>query len=220
MFYRLILAHLVGDFVLQTRWLVARKRSARGLAIHVGLVGLAMLPVAWDRIGTWWPWLLAILAVHGATDWVKVHLESRLLRLPPILPFLVDQAVHVLIILAVSALAEPGGLGLAWPGRELVWWIASVYLVGTFALSIALPLWLDPPSVMRRPLAARLTTMIASALVMTLAWRGLPLLIPVVGLSLYLGVGRRLAQNPGTATFGIEFWSAVVVAASLGWGLA
>ncbi len=73
---------------------------------------------------------------------------------------------------------------------------------------------------MRRPLAARLTLIVAAALAMTLAWRGLPLLIPVVGLGLYAGIGRRLARQPATATFGVEFWSAVVLAASLGWGLA
>ena len=50
MFYRLVLAHLLGDFVLQTRWLVVRKHTPVGLAAHVGLVGLAMLAVAWDRL--------------------------------------------------------------------------------------------------------------------------------------------------------------------------
>ena len=90
MFYRLILAHLVGDFVLQTRGLVVRKRTPSGLAIHVILVGLAMLPMAWDRLAVWWPWLLVILAAHGAIDWAKICLEPHL-RLRPILPFLVDQ---------------------------------------------------------------------------------------------------------------------------------
>jgi hypothetical protein len=219
MFHHLLLAHLVADFVLQTRWLVLRKRTAAGLAIHVALVGLALLPVTWNRLGRWWPWLLVIVAAHAVTDRAKISLEPRL-HLPPIVPFLADQAVHLLTLWAVATLAEPQGAGLAWPGAAAGWWIASVYLIGTFGLSIALPLWLDPPSVMRRPLAARLTTMIASALAITLAWRGLPLLIPAVGLGLYLGLGRRQARDPGTATFGIEFWSAMVMAASLGWGLA
>jgi hypothetical protein len=218
MFYRLILAHLIGDFVLQTRWLVLRKRTPSGLAVHVGIVGLAMLPVTWDRLANWWPWLLVILVVHAAADWAKIQLEPHL-HLPPIVPFLVDQAVHVLTIAAVVALADPNGLGLDWNAAEPVWWIASVYLIATFAISIALPLWLDPPSLMRRPLVARLTIIIASALALTLAWLGWPILIPVVGLILYEIVARRLGRNPVTKTFPVEFWSAVVVAASLGWGL-
>lgn len=218
MFARLILAHLVGDFVLQTRWMVVRKRTPAGLAIHIGLVGLTMVLAAWDRLGVWWPWLLAILVVHGATDWAKVRLEPRL-RVPPILPFLVDQMVHVLTIAAVVALAEAAGLGLARSEMEPVWWVASVYLIATFALSIALPLWLDPSSLMRRPPAARLTIIVASALVLTLAWRGWPILIPVVGLAIYQAAARRLVRTPATQTYAIEFWSAVVVAASLGWAL-
>jgi hypothetical protein len=218
MFYRLILAHLLGDFVLQTRWMVLHKRTPAGLALHVAVVGLAMLPVAWDRLDTWWPWLLVIVAVHAAADWAKIRLEPRL-RLPPILPFLADQAVHVLTVAAVVALADPKGLALIPGESEWVWWMASVYLVATFALSIALPLWLDPPNLMRRPPAARLTLIVASTLALTLAWCGWPILIPVVGLILYEGVARRLARVPATATFAVEFWSAVAVSASLGWGL-
>lgn len=218
MFYRLILAHLVGDFVLQNRWLVLRKHTLRGLTLHVGLVGVATVAVTWDRLGQWWPWLCVILLVHSATDWAKVRLEQRL-RLPPIFPFLADQAVHVLSIAAVVTLAETDGSGLPWNEVEPAWWIANVYLVATFALSIALPLWLDPPSLMRRTLAPRLVLMVASALVLTLAWRGLPMLIPVVGFGLYQGVAGRLARKPANATFAIEFMSALVMATCLGWWL-
>jgi hypothetical protein len=161
---------------------------------------------------------LVILLVHGAADWAKIRLGPHL-RLPPILPFLADQAVHVATIAAVVTLANTESAGLAWVEAEPIWWIASVYLIATYALSIALPLWLDPPSLMRRPLAPRLTLILVSALVLTLAWRGLPMLIPVVGLGLYQAVARRLARTPATTTFAIEFFSALVVAASLGWGL-
>jgi hypothetical protein len=91
--------------------------------------------------------------------------------------------------------------------------------MATFGLSIALPLWLDPPSLMRRPVAPRLTMIAASALVLTLAWQGLPMLIPVVGLGLYQGVARRMSRQPVMATFAAEFLCALMVAASLGWGV-
>jgi len=91
---------------------------------------------------------------------------------------------------------------------------------GTFGLSIALPLWLDPPSLMRRPPAARLTVMAASALVLTLAWQGWPALIPPAGLVLYHAVAQRAGRQPVMATFPVEFWAAVALSASLGWVLA
>ena len=218
MFYRLMLAHLVGDFVLQNRWLVVRKRTPGGLALHIGLVGLAMVPVSWEWWGEWWPWLLVILTVHAVTDWAKVRLEQRL-RVAPIVPFVVDQVVHVLTIAAVVVVAEPTGAGTALRQAEPAWVVGSVYLMATFGLSIALPLWLDPPSLMRRPVAPRLTMIAASALVLTLAWQGLPMLIPVVGLGLYQGVARRMSRQPVMATFAAEFLCALMVAASLGWGV-
>lgn len=216
MFCRLMVAHLVSDFVFQTRWLVQRKRTPTGMALHIAIVGLAMMLVAAYRLSAWWPWLLAIVAAHAAIDWAKIRLQPRL-RLPPILPFLADQAAHVLSIAAVVALADPNGLSLR--EAEPLWGVACVYLAATFGLSIALPLWLDPHSVMERPVTARLTLIAVSALVLTLSWRGWPILIPLVGLGLYGGVARPLARSPAAATFAIEFWSAVVVAAGLGWGL-
>ncbi len=218
MFYRLLLAHLVGDFVLQNHWLVRRKRRPDGLALHVGLVGLAMLPVVWGRLGEWWPWLVVILIVHAVSDWAKMRLEPHL-GLPPILPFMADQLVHVSAIAAVVSLAEGGGINLDWKQAEPIWWIGSVYVMATFALSVALPLWLDPPSLLQRSLMPRLTIILTSGLVLTLAWRGLPMLIPVVGLGLYQWVARRVSRTPVTATFALELLSAVVLAACLGWGL-
>ena len=73
---------------------------------------------------------------------------------------------------------------------------------------------------LRRPLASRLVLIGGSALVLTLAWRGLPVLIPVVGLLLYQWVAQRFGRSELTPTYPIEFLSAMVVAASLGSGLA
>ena len=218
MFHRLLLAHLVADFVLQNRWLVRRKHTPGGLATHAAVVALAMFPVGWGDLATWWPGLLFITVAHAAIDWAKIRLTPYL-RLPPILPFLVDQVAHLLTIAAVAALVE-GGQGLAGPQVEPGWWIASIYLIATFALSIALPLWLDPASLMRRPPAARLLLIVASALVLTLAWSGYPLWIPVAGLAFYQLAARRQSRNPASPTFAVEFWTAMLVAASLGWLLA
>lgn len=214
MFYRLLLAHLVADFVLQTRWLVRHKSRPAGLAAHVAIVAAAMVPVAWGDLGTWAPALLLIAASHAAVDGAKIRLAPRL-HLPPILPFLADQVLHILAIAAAVALvAAPGA------APEPGWWIASLYLIATFGLSIALPLWLDPPNLMHRPPAARLTLIAASALVLTLAWLDQPAWIPVAGLVLYQLAARRVSRLPAAHTFAVEFWTALLVAASLGWLLA
>jgi len=61
-----------------------------------------LLPVAWDRLDRWWPWLIVISAVHAGLDAGKVYLEARL-RVAPIIPFLADQALHVATLGAVTA---------------------------------------------------------------------------------------------------------------------
>lgn len=218
MFYRLVLAHLVGDFVLQNYWLVVRKRSPGGLALHVALVGLAMLPVTWGQLAHWWPGLLVILIVHAASDAAKIRVEPHL-KLPPVIPFLVDQAVHIATIAAVVAAAGPGHADPVWGQSESFWWVATVYLMVTYALSIALPLWLDPSALVKRSVAPRLFTILVSALILTLARYGLPILIPIVSLGLYQLVVRRWARYPVTATYPVEYWVATLVAATLGWGL-
>lgn len=212
----LILAHLLGDFVLQTRWLVDRKNTAAGLAIHAGLVGVAMAVTAWDRLAVWWPWLLVVMVTHGLIDWAKVRLAGHV-PWPPIVLFLADQAAHGLVIAAVVALAAGGR---PWGDAAPAWWIAIAYILATGALSIALPLWLDPAGFAHRPPAARATIIVAAAVALTLAWRGLAVLVPLVGLGLYLGIARRLPPLKPVPTFGVEFWTAMVVAVSLGSTLA
>ena len=218
MFYRLLLAHLVGDFVLQSRGMVRRKHTLLGLVLHVGVVGLAMVPAVWGQGESWWIGILLIVLVHAVTDWTKIHLLNQL-KVPPILPFLVDQAIHVLAIAVVVDRICPDGLVLSLKQTEPFWWIGCAYLTATHAISIALPLCFDPGSLMRRPQANRWLLIATAALVLTLAWRGLAILVPLVGLVTYLGVVSRLARSPVTTTFPAEFVSTVVVPASLGWVL-
>jgi len=244
MLYKLILAHLVADFVLQPKWLVLRKRQWDGLAIHVSIVLLTMIIVAWNELAQWGYWIVGIAAVHAIADWSKIRLEPCL-KLPPILPFLGDQAVHIAAIIVVILIASPAEFhpnnlelhtlpatseeagftatmqpSLAEPHSleaHSIWLIAIAYIISTFAASIALPIWLDPPCLMKRTPLPRMATITASAIVLTLAWQGWGLIVPVLVLGLYQLGARKLAQLPSLSTFGVELLSASVLAASMGW---
>lgn len=66
----LLAAHLVGDFVLQTRWQAAGKFTDRALRTrHVAVYCLPFVPVAVWRIG-WqaFPFLLSLYVLHWLTD--------------------------------------------------------------------------------------------------------------------------------------------------------
>jgi hypothetical protein len=102
----MFLAHLLGDYVLQTdalaRW---KSRSVWGVLVHSAVVTFSLwlcsLPFTLD----WWPYALAIGAAHVLIDTARV-------KVGPVGPaatlilFLADQAAHALTV----------GLSLAWSG--------------------------------------------------------------------------------------------------------
>jgi len=111
-FLALLLAHLIGDFPLQTPWVFAwKQRGIWGLFIHVLLhVGVAFVLVQ-DGRRFWRLWLILGIA-HFLVDWFKLHLTFR----PAWVGFLLDQAVHV-AILSFLAWGQPNlqsALPLPW----------------------------------------------------------------------------------------------------------
>lgn len=105
----LILGHVLGDFVLQTDAMVARKREARVLLLHVAIVTAA----TWVALGlSPAPWLVALIAVsHLAIDAAKQRWGG-----PGFRPFALDQAAHVAVI-ALGAALFPGAWAAGlWAG--------------------------------------------------------------------------------------------------------
>lgn len=146
MFYAFLLAHLVADFILQPFWLVLRKRRWDGLLLHGSIVFACMLALGLvDRaLLELWPAMLMITAIHTAADWWKVHRADRFLR-PPIVPFLLDQALHIGTIAAVLSLWLPARS--IWASSTLFATAAiylSAYVVAACAVPIGITVWLDP----------------------------------------------------------------------------
>ncbi len=106
MIQAMLLAHLLGDYVLQTdalaRW---KNRSVWGVLVHGTVVTfglwLCSLPFTLD----WWPYALAVGAAHILIDLTRVKI-GPLAPTATLLLFLADQAAHAITI----------GLGLAWSG--------------------------------------------------------------------------------------------------------
>jgi hypothetical protein len=109
-FTALFAAHLLGDFVFQTEWMVTRKRRPRVLALHVSIVAAA----SYLLLGTFdWRILLAIFTTHFAIDAVKVHYFPDSLA-----PLLVDQFLHLAVLLGLACwLPDAANAG---------WWIAGL----------------------------------------------------------------------------------------------
>lgn len=104
---KLLIAHIIGDFVLQPdSWVRDKKlhkHKSKYLYLH-GLVHLVSLLVLLGFNWSFWPYLLLIIISHLVIDAVKLNFEgkinSRLL-------FATDQILHIIIIGFVVYLNKP-----------------------------------------------------------------------------------------------------------------
>lgn len=98
---KLLLAHLLGDFLLQpTKWVKAKeklKHKSPYLYYHTLLHGI----LAWIIIGetSFGVWALLITITHGIIDFLKLHFQKNKTKR---LWFLIDQVLHLLVLLAIA----------------------------------------------------------------------------------------------------------------------
>ncbi|HKJ94354.1 MAG TPA: DUF3307 domain-containing protein [Gammaproteobacteria bacterium] len=146
----LLTGHALGDFVFQTGTMVARKRSPSILLAHVAVV----TAITAAALGTLhWPVLVAICLSHAAMDAVKAYALRATAG-----AFLLDQSVHVAVIVAL-AIAYPTatahGVWPAWLGAAAYVDLlrAEVIAVGLIAAVLAGGILIG---MLMEPLAAQL----------------------------------------------------------------
>jgi hypothetical protein len=132
-FAALFAAHLAGDFIFQTDWMVRKKAQSWGvLLFHAAIVTL--LSAAF--MGSYhWPILLVVFVTHAGIDIVKVAHGSDTFT-----AFSIDQAAH-LIVLALLAGFFPEGAAEGWWMKELPrhlvpWYFAGLSLISGVILTV------------------------------------------------------------------------------------
>ena len=105
-FIPLILAHLLGDFILQPNSWVADKEQKKGgsiyLYIHILLHTILAFVFLWDR-NLWWIALI-IGVTHFLIDWAKLQFQNQKTKRTW---FFIDQIAHVLVIAVLSMFYFP-----------------------------------------------------------------------------------------------------------------
>jgi len=98
LFTKLLLAHLIGDFLLQpNRWVVhkeANKAKSTYLYAHVFLHFLVTMVVLWDL--SYWKIAFIITVSHYVIDLAKLY-ATPLFKLKSI-PFFIDQFLHIMVL--------------------------------------------------------------------------------------------------------------------------
>ena len=96
----LIIAHLLADFIFQpTKLIEWKKRHILGIFVHVLIFTLLSLILLAPYLVYWETWVVigAISLVHFLTDKIKIAILSKYKKF--VLPFLIDQAIHLISIL-------------------------------------------------------------------------------------------------------------------------
>tara|TARA_R110000868_G_scaffold410905_2_gene700801 strand:+ start:612 stop:1337 length:726 start_codon:yes stop_codon:yes gene_type:complete len=104
---KLILAHLIGDFLLQTqKWVnhkETHKHKSKFLYWHI-LIHLVTLLLVLQFNFEYWLGVLIIIISHYIIDVIKLYLKSKINTR---LLFGLDQLAHIIVILLVVKIYEP-----------------------------------------------------------------------------------------------------------------
>jgi uncharacterized protein DUF3307 len=146
MIIAILLAHLVGDFILQWDSLArAKSESLKGVLFHGLIVSAVTLLFAVAFDPSWWPWAVFIGATHTLIDAIPIglrHWRPARHQLFPLTRLVIDQLAHISII--GLALIESGYI--TW--SSLIHDLGSAlhtYRILTIVLGyafVAMPAWI------------------------------------------------------------------------------
>jgi len=100
-FLLLVLAHLLGDYPLQTNWVYRQKLGGLlGVSWHTAILALCYAAVALPYLANWQilVLLMTLSLIHGIQDHLKVVLVDKRKRLARIPGLLLDQLIHLLAL--------------------------------------------------------------------------------------------------------------------------
>ncbi|SFD63835.1 DUF3307 domain-containing protein [Flavobacterium phragmitis] len=120
LFVKLLLAHLLGDFIWQPgTWVAdkeAKKHKSIYLYIHILLHGILVAILAGEI--RFIPYAILIAITHGIIDLIKLNFQKKKNKRTW---FVVDQIAHILVLICVVLLYENKSLPYFW--EDNVFWI-------------------------------------------------------------------------------------------------
>jgi hypothetical protein len=129
---KLIIAHFIGDFLLQSKSWVEEKENRKAksvkLYLHILLHGLLALFILWDFN----QWLLAtsVMVSHGMIDILKLYAQKEDNKSKW---FLIDQLLHIITVLVLwSLFFNPALDFISWYENKSFW----VYSAAVLFISI------------------------------------------------------------------------------------
>ena len=129
---KIILAHLIGDFVLQPKSFVVDKEknklSSWRFYVHILIHGLLLTILIWDI--NYWQLVLALMIAHGIIDAIKMYAQRETRKATW---FILDQLLHFASIFIIYSIWVQQGWNLnPWIQSSTVW----IYLVSILFITL------------------------------------------------------------------------------------
>lgn len=140
---KLLIAHILGDFVLQpNRWVehkVKHKHASGYLYLH-GLVHVLALVVLLEFDWSYWPYIILIVGSHLLIDIIKLNLVHKMNTK---VLFGIDQFLHLLVIAIVVYLKTPYTIHFGALYNEAWLLLVLAILMASFVSSIVMKIILS-----------------------------------------------------------------------------
>ncbi|MFD2938691.1 DUF3307 domain-containing protein [Flavobacterium notoginsengisoli] len=128
LFVKLLLAHLLGDFIWQPGSWVAdkeiKKHKSIYLYVHIILHGLLAAILAGEI--RFIPYAFLIAVTHGLIDWIKLNFQKKKNKRSW---FVADQIAHILILIGVVLLYENKNIPDFWKNNEFWIFLTGILLL-------------------------------------------------------------------------------------------
>ena len=140
---KLLLAHLIGDFVLQSKQCVTDKNNNKlkssKLYLHTLLHGVLVLIVLWDF--QYWLIALIIMLTHGVIDTIKIYAQKEATQTRW---FIIDQLLHIISIVVVWIIFIRPDLDVKfWFNNDYLWIFITALLFITYVSNIIIQVLLS-----------------------------------------------------------------------------
>lgn len=128
LFIKLLLAHLLGDFIWQPNsWVTdkeAKKHKSIYLYLHILLHGILAAILVGEI--QFIPYAVLIALTHGLIDLIKLYFQKKKTKRTW---FIVDQIAHVLILMAVVVLYQHEPINFQWFNNQFWFLITGVLFI-------------------------------------------------------------------------------------------
>ncbi len=212
-FTALLLAHAFADFVLQTKWMVERKREPQIILLH-GVIVLLTAQAALGQVAAWQ--IIALAAAHLIIDAIKTYGLPRGLW-----PFLGDQAAHIATIMAVTLYAPDLWANGIWANYT---WLPAIFAMvagliittraGGFAIGFLMAPWSTAELPQGLPNGGALIGTLERALIFLLVMVGQP-----AGIGFLIAAKSVLRFDTTSNNQGAGEYVIIGTLASFGWAL-